>query len=953
MNLKQKGTGGPGGGVFGNGGAGASNMLRAEVGVLWSREEDGGGVWHAMPWTGVLKTLHTSEVGLSAEEAARRHQETGPNRLCHEPRWAPLRLAARQFWSPLSGILLLAAVLAFRLGDLAGGGVILAIVVLNAAFGFLLEYRANSALRGLVALHPPQAIALRGGERCVVAASEIVPGDVLLLEAGDSVPADVRLLESAGFQCAEAILTGEAAPVQKEANALLREEVPLAERLTMAFAGTSVAAGRARAVVVATGMATEVGKIAYLLESTPEEQSPGLREVGGLCRIMLFAAGALVPIVLGVGWIRGQTDLYGSLWMGVSLAVAALPEGLQTVLMAALAFGAHRLALQRAVVRRLGAMETLGCVDLVCIDKTGTLTEGRMSVATIRTARVDLMEVLSPAAGTPPSGPSSPTWASVAAVAGVEAPLALSDAARLKVAEAIAGACTAEPLFKDGHLGWTGDPTEAALLSAACSFLPEEARLQPFAVGWIQREIPFDSIRRRRTVLRRTAGGRASVYVTGAPEEVIERCCYEWLPEGVCTMDAARRRWWLEENTRLAGSSLRVVASAYRPFEGSGGVEAGELETNLILVGLVGLRDPVRPDAADALRRAAALGVRVVMLTGDQPQTAMAVAQELGFEGATNVVSGTDLDKWNEAELTARVEGIRLFARVTPRDKLRIVEAWKERGAVVAMIGDGVNDAPALRAADVGVAMGRGGAHVTKEAGDLVLLDDRLGTLMEALAQGRRVRASVGCSLEYLLTGNMGEVLLIGVGLVATGVTALTPLQLLWINLVTDGLPALFLALPAMGEASTLGAREPPLVELTSRRFWFRVVVFGCCAAACAGAAYARGSALGGGPMGKAYAFGSIVFEELLRSVVMGLRGRAAAGSGSGALWGLTATAVGGVLIQTALLRNEWAACFLGGTPLRVLQIGEAFLFGAAAVFLGQSLISLQRNPGQPKKLGS
>jgi Ca2+-transporting ATPase len=855
-----------------------------------------------------------------------------------------LRLAAIQFWSPLSGILLLAAVLAFRLGDLAGGGVILAIVLLNATFGFLLEYRANSALRRLADLHPPQAIALRSGERCVVAPSEVVPGDVLLLEAGDSVPADVRLLESFGLQCAEAILTGEAAPVQKEADAVLAVDVPLAERLTMAFAGTSVAAGRARAVVVATGMDTEVGKIAYLLESTPAEHSPGLREVGQLSRIMLFAAGALVPVVLGVGWMRGQTDLYGSLWMGVSLAVAALPEGLQTVLMAALAFGAHRLALQKAVVRRLGALETLGCVDLVCMDKTGTLTEGRMSVVTIRTARLDVMEVLSSTAETSPSGhlpvPESP----LAAAAGEDPPLALSDAARLKVSEAIAGACTAEPLQKDGHLDWTGDPTEAALLLAARSFLPDDLRLQPFAVGRIQREIPFDSTRRRRTILRLTAGGRASVYMTGAPEEVIERCSYEWIPEGVCTMDAERRRWWHEENTRLAGSSLRVVASAYRPFEGSGGVEADELETNLILLGLVGLRDAVRPDAADALRRAAALGVRVVMLTGDQPQTAAAVARELGFEGASSVFSGKELGKWNEAELAARVEGIRLFARVTPRDKLRIVEAWKGRGAVVAMIGDGVNDAPALRAADVGVAMGGGGTHVTKEAGDLVLLDDRLGTLMEALAQGRRVRTSVGCSLEYLLTGNMGEVLLIGVGLLVSGVTALTPLQLLWINLVTDGLPALFLAIPVMGSGSSLDGREPPLVELTSRRFWCRVVVFGCCAAACAGLAYARGNALGGVPMGKAYAFGAVVFEQLLRSVVMGLKGLATGGGGGGALWGVTATAFGGVATQTALMCNEWAASILGGTPLHLIQIGEAFLFGAAAVFLGQSLIAFQRN---------
>ena len=940
----------------------------------WNKKRSTGGgeagagepVWHAMPAAEVLGHLRTEAAGLSEEEAERRLGESGPNVLSLEPRWTALRLASTQFLNPLTGILLLAAVLAFCLGDNADGWVILAIVLLNATFGFSLEYRASSAVRGLANLHPPRAVALRGGRRCVVAAREIVPGDLVLLEAGDAVPADARLVECFGLQCAEAVLTGESAPVEKDAAGVLLPEAALAERSTMAFAGTSVAAGRARGVVVATGMAMEMGKIAHLLESTPEEVSPGLREVGELSRVMLFAAGALVPVLLGMGWFRGQADLYGSLWMGVSLAVAALPEGLQTVLMAALAFGAHRLALQKAVVRRLGALETLGCVSLVCTDKTGTLTEGAMSVARIRTARLDLIPVpredVGAAAPGPPSRsrekspyieesphPEGPASAGRDAAGDV-----VSAVARLEVAKALAGACTDEALLEQGPVRWGRDPTEVALLAAARLVLPEEARLQPLALGWIQREIPFDSVRRRRTVLRRTAGGRGSVYVTGAPEEVVGRCTYEWFPEGVCRMDNARRRWWLEENMRLAGNSLRVVASAYRPFEGSGGLEEGELETDLVFVGLVGLRDAVRPDAAAALRRAAALGVRVVMLTGDQPQTAAAVARELGFDMASGVVSGVNLLQWERAELEARVEGIRLYARVTPRDKLRIVEAWKRRGAVVAMIGDGVNVAPALRAADVGVDMGGGGTYVTKEAGDLVLLDDRLGTLMEAVAQGRRVRASVGRALEYLLTGNMGEVLLIGVGMAVAGVAgvaALTPLQLLWINLVTDGLPALFLALPATGAASGPAHEEPPIVELTNRRFWFRVVVFGCCAAGCAGLAYVRGSALGGIPMGKAYAFGAVVCEELLRSVVMALRGRAAAGGRGWALWGVLATAAAGGVLQLALLHNAGAARLLGGAALGVAQIGEAFLFGAAAVFLGQALIALPQSRIPPRKL--
>jgi P-type Ca2+ transporter type 2C len=674
------GGGGNWGGARAKGAEGAEGAEDGGVG-------EGGSAWHAMSPADVLNRLRSEGSGLSAEEAVRRLGESGPNVLCHEPRWTVLRLAVSQFLSPLTGILLLAALLAFGLGDLADGWVILAIVLLNAAFGFSLEFRARHAVRGLAALHPPQAVVLRSGQRSIVAASEVVPGDVLLLDAGDAVPADVRLLECFGFQCAEAVLTGEPAPVQKDADGVLLPAAALADRVTMAFAGTSVAAGRARAVVVATGMGTEVGKIAHLLESTPEERSPGLREVGKLSRVMLFAAGALVPVLLGVEWLRGQTDLYRSLWMGVSLAVAALPEGLQTVLLAALAFGAHRLALQKAVVRRLGALETLGCVNLVCTDKTGTLTEGRMSVVTIRTARVDLMETLFAGAAGPWSGGApaagGPAYAEGGGGAGV------SNEARLRVSEALAGACTGDALLEEKLERHGGDPTEGALLAAARFVLPEPARGQPLALGWVQREIPFDSVRRRRTVLRRTAGGRASVYVTGAPEEVLERCSYEWLPDGVCTLDEVRRRWWREENLRLAGSALRVVASAYRPFEGNGGVEEAELEANLIFVGLVGMQDAVRPDAVAALRRAAALGVRMVMLTGDQPQTAAAVAKELGFDGASGVVSGSDLSQWDRRELESKVSEIRIYARVTPGDKLRIVEAWKERGAVVAMIGDG------------------------------------------------------------------------------------------------------------------------------------------------------------------------------------------------------------------------------------------------------------------------
>ncbi len=909
-------------------------------------------VWHSLAVGQVLGGVSSGAEGLSQKEASRKLWECGPNLLRRESRWTALHLALGQFRNPLTGVLLLAAVFAFVLRDLAEGWVILAIVLLNGTFGFLLDYRASSAVRALVELHPPKANLLRDGRRCVIAASEVVPGDVLLLEAGDAVAADARIIECFGFECAEAVLTGEAVPVQKDADRVLRVDTPIAERATMVFAGTIVATGRARAVVVATGMDTEVGSIAHLLESTPVEPSPGLREVGALSQGLLFGAGLLVPMVLTMEWIRGQGDLAGALWTGVSLAVAALPEGLQTVLMAALAVGAHRLAARNAMVRRLGALETLGCVDVVCTDKTGTLTEGKMSVASILTSMGDLATLCAvpdSALGPPgaESGDESPRDLSSRQVLPT-----LSGADRKRVSEVLAGACTGETSREGEPSRWSRDPTEVALLSAARNILPEPDRSGPFVLGWIQREIPFDSVRRRRTSLRRSPGGRAWVYVTGAPEEVLALCRFEWSAGGVRSLDEARRRWWAGQNTRMAGASLRVLASAYRPFEGEGGVDAGELEEDLILVALVGLRDAVRPDAYAALQRASNLGVRVVMLTGDQSQTAAAIAGEIGFDCAGSpIVSGPELESWSEAELKRRVEGVRLFARVAPVDKLRIVEAWKSRGAVVAMIGDGVNDAPALQAADVGVAMGGGGTHVTREAGDLVLLDDRLGTLMEAVAEGRRVRSSVGRAMEYLLTGNAGEVILIGGGLLVAGVSILSPLQLLWINLVTDGVPALLLAMPDSASSARQGAREPPLVRLTSPLLWTRVIVFGGCAAVCAGLAYYRGCGVGGVSVGKSYAFGAVVFEELLRSAVIGLeRGLTAGTPGNGSrrvLAGLLGTVIVGSLLQVALLRAHSASHLLGAASLKGWQIWEAFFLGATAVFLGRVALCLRRGTGK------
>ena len=710
--------------------------------------------------------------GLSAEEAVRRLGESGPNELARGTVTSAWSVLGAQFQGAMIWLLAAAGVLSGALGEMADAAAIGAIVGLNAVVGFLQEYRAEKAVLALRALGAPRARVRREGRSLVVPAAEVVPGDVLLLEGGDVVAADARLVEAHALRTVESALTGESFPVEKDAKPCAAD-APLAERHDHVFLGTAVAAGRAVAVVTATGMATEMGRIAGLLSAVQETPTPLQRQLEDLGRTLLRLCLGVVGVVFLLGLARGihWQDL---LLTSVALAVAAIPEGLPAVVTIALALGVQRMAARHALVRRLAAVETLGCTTVICTDKTGTLTTGRMEVRDV--------------------------WARD----------------RQAVLHA-AAACNDAELDAAGGPG-VGDPTEVALLKAAARAGIHRADIE--RENPRRAETPFDSDRKRMSV-RRADG---ILYVKGAPEMVIPLCTSG-------TDDA------LAAGAEMAARALRVLAVA---------VGRGE-EKDLRLLGLVGLADPPRPESMEAVARARGAGVRTVMITGDHAATARAIAEELGISGVDHA-SGS------------------VHARATAEDKITIVRALKRAGEVVAMTGDGVNDAPALREAHIGIAMGRAGSEVTREAADVVLTDDNYATIVAAVEEGRGIYDNIRKTLVFLLTGSASELWLM-LGASAAGLPLpLLPFHLLWINLVTDGLPAAALVMdPSDPDVLRRPPRRPGESMLGGRE-WRRILAVGLVEGLVVLLVFAAAAAAGDVARARTLAFSTLVFCELFRA---------------------------------------------------------------------------------------
>ncbi len=762
--------------------------------------------------------------GLGDTEAHARLQQCGPNALMEKSVAGPWTIFFAQFKSLIIWVLIGAALVSGLLREWVDAVAIVVIVVLNAVLGFVQEYRAEKALAALKRMASPQAKALRNGRRVMLPTQELVPGDVVEIEAGDHVPADARLVSlSANFTVQEASLTGESVPSPKSSARLDTADVPLGDRVNMVYMGTSVASGKALAVVTQTGMGTELGKIAGMIQAIEPHETPLQRKLAQFGVWIVYVCFALVALVFSLEWWRGG-KLLDVFMTAVSLAVAAIPEGMPAVVTIALALGVQRMVKRHALIRKLPSVETLGCATVICTDKTGTLTRNEMTVQAVfaggRLYRVT-------GAGYEPKGSFLSGGTTVNP----------QDEPDLRAALECGALCNAAQLEeRDGAWTILGDPTEGALLTAAAKAgisLESLGRSAPLVA-----EIPFDSVRKKMAMVR-DRGGERVAYVKGAPDIMLAECTHVLARGVVQPLADEGRAAILAANTELARQALRVLAVGCRTLDASAtSLNPAEVETHLVFAGLVAMIDPPRDEARTAVAQCKQAGIATVMITGDHRDTAVAIARDLGFFASDSIaLTGAELDRLTDEALARQVRHTAVYARVTPEHKHRIVRAWRTRGDIVAMTGDGVNDAPAVKEADIGVAMGITGTDVTKEVADMIVTDDNFASIVSAVEEGRGIYNNIRKFVHYLLSCNTGEILLM-LGASLAGLPApLLPIHIRWVNLVTDGLPALALGVdPPDQRIMRRPPRDPAEPVVTPRRMLLMlmqgVLIAGCSLAA-------------------------------------------------------------------------------------------------------------------------
>ena len=706
--------------------------------------------WHTMSEQEVLKNLGTNPAsGLSDAQAEKGLKTYGENKLEEKKRKGFLSKFFEQFNDFMIIILLVAAAISFGISILDGDAdfvdpiIILSIVIVNAILGVVQENKAEKSLEALKQISAPTATVRRGGHTQTIPSSQVVPGDILVLKTGDLVAADCRLLSSVNLQTDESSLTGESLPVTKYADHCHDTSTPLAERDNMVLSSTSITAGRGEAIAVKTGMETEVGQIAGMILTSETSQTPLQKKLSDVGKVLGFAALFICAVIFVIGLLRSIPP-FEMFMTSVSLAVAAIPEGLPAIVTIMLAIGVQRMVRRNAIVRSLPAVETLGSASVICSDKTGTLTQNKMTVTKLESHEESLTLTL-------------------------------------------AALCSDAALDKDISVG---SPTEKAIIDAAYARGLNKTQLDKKfpRIG----EIPFDSTRKRMTTLHRYHGTNR-IITKGAPDILLELCTHYFDGNKIQPMTQSARRTFLEKNAQMASDALRVIAVAYRDTQETSTKNA---EKNLVFAGLIGMIDPPRPEVFSAVAICKKAGIRPVMITGDHIITATAIAKQIGIlSGTLKAMTGAELDTLSQEELNRVINNYAVFARVTPEHKVRIVKAFKARGEVVAMTGDGVNDAPALKAADIGCAMGQIGTDVAKGAADMILTDDNFATIVEAVRQGRGIFANIKKAIQFLLSSNIGEILTIFVGLLFGWSTPLVAIQLLWVNLVTDSFPAIALGL--------------------------------------------------------------------------------------------------------------------------------------------------------------
>ncbi len=747
---------------------------RGDPSLVFRRARNVMEFWHTVSAREVARRLETDIVrGLTEGEAARRLSVHGPNEVRAARPVSPWHIFAEQFRNVLIIILLIATALSAFLGHGAEAVVITVIVLFAVVLGFVQEYRAERSMEALRRMAAPAAQVIRDGNEVRIPSQTLVPGDLVVLPTGNRVPADLRLLEAVNLLVDEAALTGESVPVLKDADALADPGQAVGDLSNMAFAGTTVSRGRGRGVVVATGMETEFGRIARMLETVETERTPLQKNLDRVGRALACSACVVVTLIVALGVVRGQPFLEMFLF-GIALAVAVVPEALPAVVTISLAIGVQRMVRRNALIRRLPAVETLGSTSVICSDKTGTLTRDEMTARVLCTSG-ERWEV---------SGEGYEPRGSFLCEGEEAEP---SGAVKmLLLAGALASDVHLVQTPEEGRWEVTGDPTEGALVVAAAKAGMDKSALDSRfpRIG----EIPFSSETKRMTTLHDTPDGVVA-YAKGAPEVILAACSHRIVGTESVFLDEEERAAVLHEAREMAGKALRVLAMACKPGAGIRDAEQG-----MTFLGLVGMIDPPRPEAGAAVLTCKQAGIRVSMITGDHPLTARAVAREIGILGEGEVVTGTELESLDDAELAREAQRIEVYARVSPAHKLRVVTALQQAGQVVAMTGDGVNDAPALKKADIGIAMGITGTDVSREAAAMTLLDDNFASIVAAVEEGRGIFENIRKYLMYLISSNTGEILLMAAAVLGGLPLPLSAVQILYVNLATDGLPALALS---------------------------------------------------------------------------------------------------------------------------------------------------------------
>ncbi|WP_420897795.1 calcium-translocating P-type ATPase, SERCA-type [Brevibacillus marinus] len=737
--------------------------------------------------------------GLQEAEVSKRQRKFGPNQLREAGRIPWFLLFLQQFNDFMVGILLVATVISFFLGEYLDAITIVAIIMLNGVLGFIQEARAERSLQALKELASPMARVVRNGVQELIPASQLVPGDLVLLEAGDRVPADLRIVSANRLEVEESALTGESLPVGKTAQAIGTKagsaDIPLGDRKNLAFMGTLVVSGTGRGIVTTTGMETEIGRIAHLINDAQTTQTPLQIRLEQMGKVLVVVALLLTVVVIVAGVWHGH-DLLTMFLIGVSLAVAAIPEGLPAIVTVALALGVQRMVKRNAIVRKLPSVETLGCASVICSDKTGTLTQNKMTVTHLWHG--DKRFAVS-GSGYEPTGEIREQGGTVRLAGDGALRQLLRIAERCNNARLISDEQTERKLLVLSRPVQTwrvlGDPTEGALLVLAAKAQRSAGGVSLYPPGERVDELPFDAERKMMSVVERTADGKLTLLSKGAVEALLARSSHILWQGEVRRLSETLRQRVLQETEAMAKQALRVLGFAYKPLSAySQGLSAARVENGLVFVGMAGMIDPPREEVAEAIAVCRRAGIKTVMITGDHKITAEAIARKIGLMSAREeVLEGRDLEQLSDEELAARVERVVVYARVSPEHKLRIVRALQQRGHVVAMTGDGVNDAPAIKSADIGVAMGQAGTDVTKEAADLVLRDDNFSTIVAAVEEGRNIYDNIRKFIRYLLASNVGEILVMFFAMLLGMPLPLVPIQILWVNLVTDGLPAMAL----------------------------------------------------------------------------------------------------------------------------------------------------------------